>query len=149
VENFGVRRPYFFEDEDERAVTFIYVRYVEILTEIPHTINEWSWNWSCKMVQLPRGRLRKISGALFGQLPWPAPSPDSLPVIASSGRTSERKCTPLYHGSSMTTSSQLLSKSQRCQKTWRGELWETLRARLEECVRKDEQQLSDVLFKTK
>jgi hypothetical protein len=44
VENFGVIGPYFFEDEDGRAVTVAAARYVEILMELSHTRTESSWN---------------------------------------------------------------------------------------------------------
>jgi hypothetical protein len=49
----------------------------------------------------------------------------------------------------MTSRSHFGSKFQRYQKTWQGEQWENLRAMLEEGVRNDGQNFSDVLFKTK
>jgi hypothetical protein len=43
VANFGIRGPYFFEDEDEHAVTVTFARYIDVM-ELPDTRTESLWN---------------------------------------------------------------------------------------------------------
>jgi hypothetical protein len=76
VANFSVIGPYFFEDEDGRAVTVTSARYVEMLQNRVFVELSSRPYGSSKMVQLPIQRERKIflehAISLCGKLPWPA-----------------------------------------------------------------------------
>jgi hypothetical protein len=91
VANFGVTGPYFFEDEDGRAVTVTSARYVEMLRnfltpEISRRGIELSTIWSQQdgaatytaraSMEFVRERLPQRVISLRGELPWPARSPN-------------------------------------------------------------------------
>jgi hypothetical protein len=130
VTNFGVIGPYFFANENERAVTVTSARHVEMLRNF--FAPELS---SRKMVQLliEREHPWMSFGKYFRSALFHCEASFhglhvrliSLPVIVCFGGASKRKCTPLGHESSMTSRLQFGSKFQRYQKTWRGEHWET------------------------
>jgi hypothetical protein len=148
VANFGVIGPYFFEDEDERAVTVTSARYVEMLRNSftpemsrcgiePSTI-------SFQQMPIKLKHPRKSFGKCFRSTLLQCAASchglhvrlTSLPVIISFGGTSKRKCTPLN------TDHRRPLKFQRYQETWSGE-------RVLKSVNPVMGNISHVLFRTR
>jgi hypothetical protein len=125
-----------FEDEDGCAVTATSARHVEMLRncltpEVSPRGIELSTIWfqqdgaTAHAARTSKEVVREIHVfpkhvfSLLGEFHGLYVRLIPLPVTTSFRGTSKRKCTPLNHGPSMTTSLQLGSKSQR------GEHWET------------------------
>jgi hypothetical protein len=139
VANFGVTGPYFFEDEDGRAVPVTSARYVEMvrnfltpevsrgieLSTIRFQQDGATAHTAIASMEVIREMFTEHVVSLHGEPPWSARSPDLSACDYFILGVPQRKCTPLDHGPSMTSRSQFGSKFQRYQKTWRGEHWET------------------------
>jgi hypothetical protein len=125
-----------------------------LVTELPHTRTESSWNWALDHTVQQDGAtahtVRDPWRSFRSTLLHCAASFHSLHVrlIPLPLEMPQRKCTPLDHGPwwpQDSNSEANFSDTRKHGETSTGKL----RASLEERVRSDGQHLSDVLFKTK